>query len=230
MFYEGPPSANGRPGIHHVLSRAIKDLFCRYKTMKGYYVERMAGWDTHGLPVEIQVEKTLGITKEDIGKKISVEDYNKACRVEVMKFKDQWDELTEEMGYWVDLEHPYMTFTNKYIETVWHLLAKLYEKGLLYKGYSIQPYSPAAGTGLSSHELNIPGCYRDIKDSTVVAQFKLLNNEESAFLFEMAGDEIFFLAWTTTPWTLPSNTALAVGKKIDYIAVRTFNPYTHNWK
>ncbi len=227
VFYEGPPSANGRPGIHHVLSRAIKDLFCRYKTMKGYYVERMAGWDTHGLPVEIQVEKTLGITKEDIGKKISVEDYNKACRVEVMKFKDQWDELTEEMGYWVDLEHPYMTFTNKYIETVWHLLAKLYEKGLLYKGYSIQPYSPAAGTGLSSHELNIPGCYRDVKDSTVVAQFKLLRNKESAFLFEMAGDEIFFLAWTTTPWTLPSNTALAVGKKIDYIAVRTFNPYTH---
>ncbi|MEA3476607.1 MAG: isoleucine--tRNA ligase [Bacteroidota bacterium] len=227
VFYEGPPSANGRPGIHHVLSRAIKDLFCRYKTMKGYYVERMAGWDTHGLPVEIQVEKTLGITKEDIGKKISVENYNKACRVEVMKFKDQWDELTEEMGYWVDLEHPYMTFTNKYIETIWYLLAKLYEKGLLYKGYSIQPYSPAAGTGLSSHELNIPGCYRDVKDSTVVAQFKLLNNEESAFLFEMAGDEIFFLAWTTTPWTLPSNTALAVGKKIDYIAVRTFNPYTH---
>jgi len=227
VFYEGPPSANGRPGIHHVLARAIKDLFCRFKTMKGYYVERMAGWDTHGLPVEIQVEKTLGITKEDIGKKISVEDYNKACRVEVMKFKDQWDDLTKEMGYWVDLDHPYMTFTNKYIESVWYLLAKLYEKGLLYKGYSIQPYSPAAGTGLSSHELNLPGCYRDVKDSTVVAQFKVIKDEKSSFLFDKGEENIFFLAWTTTPWTLPSNTALAVGKKIDYIAVKTFNPYTH---
>jgi len=227
VFYEGPPSANGRPGIHHVLARAIKDLFCRFKTMKGFYVERMAGWDTHGLPVEIQVEKTLGITKEDIGNKISVEDYNKACRVEVMKFKDQWDDLTREMGYWVDLEHPYMTFTNKYIESVWYLLAKLYEKGLLYKGYTIQPYSPAAGTGLSSHELNLPGCYRDVKDSTVVAQFKVLNDEKSAFLHNLGKEDVFFLAWTTTPWTLPSNTALAVGKKIDYIAVRTFNPYTH---
>ncbi len=227
VFYEGPPSANGRPGIHHVLARAIKDLFCRFKTMKGYYVERMAGWDTHGLPVEIQVEKTLGITKEDIGKKISVEDYNKACRVEVMKFKDQWDDLTKKMGYWVDLDHPYMTFTNKYIESVWYLLAKLYEKGLLYKGYSIQPYSPAAGTGLSSHELNLPGCYRDVKDSTVVAQFKVVKDEKSSFLFDKGEENIFFLAWTTTPWTLPSNTALAVGKKIDYIAVKTFNSYTH---
>ena len=211
VFYEGPPSANGRPGIHHVLARAIKDLFCRYKTMKGFYVERIAGWDTHGLPVEIQVEKTLGITKEDIGKKITVEDFNNSCKVEVMKFKDQWDELTREMGYWVDLDNPYMTFTNKYIETVWYLLASLYEKGLLYKGFTIQPYSPAAGTGLSSHELNLPGCYRDVKDSTVVAQFKVVRDDKSSFLFDLTDAEVFFLAWTTTPWTLPSNTALAVG-------------------
>ena len=227
VFYEGPPSANGRPGIHHVLARAIKDLFCRFKTMKGYYVERIAGWDTHGLPVEIQVEKTLGITKEDIGKKISVEDFNNSCRVEVMKFKDQWDELTREMGYWVDLDNPYMTFTNKYIESVWYLLAKLFEKDLLYKGFTIQPYSPAAGTGLSSHELNLPGCYKDVKDSTVVAQFKVIKDDKSSFLFKEGDRDVFFLAWTTTPWTLPSNTALAVGKKIDYIAVRTFNPYTY---
>ena len=227
IFYEGPPSANGKPGIHHVLARAIKDIFCRYKTMKGYYVERVAGWDTHGLPVEIQVEKTLGITKEDIGKKISVEDYNRACRKEVMKYKDLWDDLTRKMGYWVDLDHPYMTFTNKYIETVWHLLSKLYENGLLYKDYSIQPYSPAAGTGLSSHELNLPGCYKDIKDPTVVAQFKVIENEKSEFLFENAHGDVFFLAWTTTPWTLLSNTALAVGANIDYIKVKTYNTYTN---
>jgi len=227
VFYEGPPSANGKPGIHHVMARAIKDLFCRYKTMKGHYVERMAGWDTHGLPVEIQVEKILGITKEDIGTKISVEDYNKACRREVMQFKDLWDSLTEEMGYWVDLDHPYITFHNKYIETVWYLLSRLYEKGLLYKGYTIQPYSPAAGTGLSSHELNLPGCYRDVKDSTVVAQFRVVRNAESEFLFQDAHGDVFFLAWTTTPWTLPSNTALAVGKKIEYVCVKTYNPYTN---
>lgn len=227
VFYEGPPSANGKPGIHHVMARAIKDLFCRYKTMKGYFVERKAGWDTHGLPVEIQVEKMLGITKDDIGKKISVEDYNNACRKEVMKFKDLWDELTIDMGYWVDLDHPYITFENKYIETVWYLLHKLFEEGLLYKGYSIQPYSPAAGTGLSSHELNLPGCYKNIKDSTVVAQFKIIHNIKSEFLFDNPAEEVFFLAWTTTPWTLPSNTALAVGKKIDYIKIKTFNPYTH---
>lgn len=227
VFYEGPPSANGKPGIHHVMARAIKDIFCRYKTMKGFHVERKAGWDTHGLPVEIQVEKTLGITKEDIGKKISVEEYNKACRKEVMKFKDLWDDLTIEMGYWVNLDDPYITFDNKYIETVWHLLSKLFEKGLLYKGYTIQPYSPAAGTGLSSHELNLPGCYRDVKDSTVVAQFKVVENKESEFLFQDAHGDVFFIAWTTTPWTLPSNTALAVGKKINYVKVKSFNPYTH---
>ena len=226
VFYEGPPSANGTPGIHHVMARSIKDIFCRYKTMKGYLVERKAGWDTHGLPVEIGVEKALGITKEDIGKKISVEDYNKACRKEVMKYKDLWDELTVKMGYWVDLDDPYITFDNKYIETVWWLLKKLYDKGLIYKGHTIQPYSPAAGTGLSSHELNLPGCYKDVKDNTVVAQFKVIKNEKSKFLFDN-DEELFFLAWTTTPWTLPSNTALAVGAKIDYIKVKTFNPYTH---
>ncbi len=226
VFYEGPPSANGTPGIHHVMARSIKDIFCRYKTMKGYLVERKAGWDTHGLPVEIGVEKALGITKEDIGKKISVEDYNKACRKEVMKYKDLWDELTVKMGYWVDLDDPYITFDNKYIETVWWLLKKLYDKGLIYKGHTIQPYSPAAGTGLSSHELNLPGCYKDVKDNTVVAQFKVIKNEKSEFLFDN-DEELFFLAWTTTPWTLPSNTALAVGAKIDYIKVKTFNPYTH---
>jgi len=226
IFYEGPPSANGTPGIHHVMARAIKDIFCRYKTMKGFLVERKAGWDTHGLPVEISVEKSLGITKEDIGTKISVEDYNKACRKEVMKYKDLWDELTVKMGYWVDLDDPYITFDNKYIETVWWLLKKLFDTGLIYKGHTIQPYSPAAGTGLSSHELNLPGCYKDVKDNTVVAQFKVIRNEKSEFLFEDVHGDLFFLAWTTTPWTLPSNTALAVGAKIDYIKVKTYNPYT----
>lgn len=226
IFYEGPPSANGKPGIHHVMARAIKDIFCRYKTQKGFLVERKAGWDTHGLPVEISVEKTLGITKEDIGSKISVEDYNRACRTEVMKYKDQWDELTVEMGYWVDLDNPYITFDNKYIETVWWLLKKLYDKKLLYKGYSIQPYSPAAGTGLSSHELNLPGCYRDVKDTTVVAQFKVVKDEKSVFLFRNTHGDMYFLAWTTTAWTLPSNTALAVGKKIKYQLVQTYNTYT----
>ena len=226
-FYEGPPSANGKPGIHHVLSRTIKDIFCRYKTLKGFLVERKAGWDTHGLPVEISVEKTLGITKEDIGKTISVEEYNLACRQEVMKYKDIWDQLTIDMGYWVDLNDPYITFDNKYIETVWHLLSKLYEKGLLYKGYTIQPYSPAAGTGLSSHELNLPGCYKDVKDNTVVAQFKVVRNEQSEKLFQAAFSDVYFLAWTTTPWTLPSNTALALGANITYFLVDTFNPYTH---
>ncbi|MDD3636297.1 MAG: isoleucine--tRNA ligase [Bacteroidales bacterium] len=226
VFYEGPPSANGIPGIHHVMARAIKDIFCRYQTLKGKFVDRKAGWDTHGLPVEIGVEKSLGITKEDIGNKISVEDYNKACRTEVMKYKDQWDELTKAMGYWVDLDHPYITFDNKYIETVWYLLSKLYEKGLLYKGYTIQPYSPAAGTGLSTHELNQPGCYRDVKDTSATAQFKVVRNEKTNFLKADADIPIYFLAWTTTPWTLPSNTALAVGPKIDYQLIKTFNPYT----
>ncbi|MCF8368404.1 MAG: isoleucine--tRNA ligase [Bacteroidales bacterium] len=227
IFYEGPPSANGKPGIHHVMARAIKDIFCRYKTMKGFLVERKAGWDTHGLPVEISVEKSLGITKEDIGKKISIEDYNKACRKEVMKYKDIWDDLTVKMGYWVDLDDPYITFDNKYIETVWWLLKQLYEKGLLYKGHTIQPYSPAAGTGLSSHELNMPGCYKNVKDNTVVAQFKVVQDKRSEFLFDNIHGNLFFLAWTTTPWTLPSNTALAVGAKITYLKVQTFNPYTY---
>jgi len=227
IFYEGPPSANGVPGIHHVMARAIKDIFCRYKTMKGYLVNRKAGWDTHGLPIEIAVEKTLGITKEDIGKKISVDDYNKACRKEVMKYKDMWDDLTRQIGYWVDLEHPYITFDNKYMETIWFLLSKLYDKGLLYKGYTIQPFSPAAGTGLSTHELNQPGCYRNVKDNTVVAQFKVVRDAKSEKLFTNLHGELFFLAWTTTPWTLPSNTALAVGKNIEYVKVRTFNPYTY---
>ncbi len=226
VFYEGPPSANGTPGIHHVMARTIKDLFCRYQTLKGKYVQRKAGWDTHGLPVEISVEKTLGITKEDIGKKISVEEYNNACRKEVLKYKDMWDDLTEKIGYWVDLDHPYITFDNKYIETVWYLLKKLYDKGLLYKGYSIQPYSPAAGTGLSTHELNQPGCYRDVSDTTAVAQFKIIRNKKSEFLFENTDTDVYFIAWTTTPWTLPSNTALAVGPKINYLKVKTFNPYT----
>ena len=226
VFYEGPPSANGIPGIHHVMARAIKDIFCRYQTLKGKFVDRKAGWDTHGLPVEIGVEKSLGITKEDIGNKISVEDYNKACRTEVMKYKDQWDELTKAMGYWVDLDHPYITFDNKYIETVWYLLSKLYEKGLLYKGYTIQPYSPAAGTGLSTHELNQPGCYRDVKDTSATVQFKVVRSEKTNFLKADADIPIYFLAWTTTPWTLPSNTALAVGPKIDYQLIKSFNPYT----
>jgi isoleucyl-tRNA synthetase len=227
VFYEGPPSANGTPGIHHVMARAIKDIFCRYKTMKGYLVERKAGWDTHGLPVEIGVEKSLGITKEDIGKKISVEEFNQACREEVLKYKDLWDDLTVKMGYWVDLDNPYITYDNKYIETVWWLLKQLYDRGFLYKGHTIQPYSPAAGTGLSSHELNLPGCYRDVKDNTVVAQFKVVRNEKSEFLFKDNFGELFFLAWTTTPWTLPSNTALAVGANVNYIKVKTYNPYTH---
>ncbi len=226
VFYEGPPSANGTPGIHHVMARTIKDLFCRYQTQKGKYVERKAGWDTHGLPVEISVEKTLGITKEDIGKKISVEEYNKACRKEVLKYKDLWDDLTRKMGYWVDQEHPYITFDNKYIETVWYLLKQLFEKDLLYKGYTIQPYSPAAGTGLSTHELNQPGCYRDVSDTTAIAQFKVVKNQLSEFLFEKTDSDVYFLAWTTTPWTLPSNTALAVGNNIEYVLVKTFNPYT----
>ena len=226
VFYEGPPSANGVPGIHHVMARTIKDLFCRFQTLKGKYVERKAGWDTHGLPVEISVEKTLGINKEDIGKKISVEDYNKACRVEVLKYKDLWDDLTEKVGYWVDLEHPYITFENKYIESVWYLLKQLYEKGFLYKGYSIQPYSPAAGTGLSTHELNQPGCYRDVTDTTAVAMFKVVKTGAPEKLYKGVTGELYILAWTTTPWTLASNTALAVGDNIDYTKVKTFNPYT----
>ena len=226
VFYEGPPSANGMPGIHHVMARAIKDIFCRYKTMKGFRVHRKAGWDTHGLPVELAVEKMLNITKEDIGKKISVEDYNNACRTEVMKYTREWEELTRIMGYWVNMDDPYVTYDNRYIETVWWLLKQIYTKGLLYKGYTIQPYSPAAGTGLSSHELNQPGCYRDVKDTTAVAQFKAVRNEKSEFLFEGVDTDLYFLAWTTTPWTLPSNTALCVGPGIKYVKVKTFNPYT----
>ena len=226
VFYEGPPSANGLPGIHHVMARAIKDIFCRYRTQKGFWVQRKAGWDTHGLPVEIGVEKMLGITKEDIGKTISISDYNKECRKDVMKYKDTWDELTRIMGYWVDLSDPYITFDNKYIESVWYLLSKLHEKGLLYKGYSIQPYSPAAGTGLSTHELNQPGCYRMVKDNSVTAQFTIVRDDNSEFLFDQTEEEVHFLAWTTTPWTLPSNTGLAVGKNIDYVKIKTFNPYT----
>jgi len=226
IFYEGPPSANGIPGIHHVMARTIKDIFCRYKTMKGFYVSRKAGWDTHGLPIEIGVEKKLGITKEDIGRKISIEDYNKECRNEVMKYKDLWDELTVQMGYWLNLDDPYITYENKYIESVWYLLSKLYEKGLLYKGYTIQPYSPAAGTGLSTHELNQPGAYKTVKDNTVVAQFKVIQDEKSEFLFRDLFGDVYFLAWTTTPWTLPSNTGLAVGKDITYLLIRTYNPYT----
>ena len=222
VFYEGPPSANGMPGIHHVMARAIKDIFCRYKTMKGYQVKRKAGWDTHGLPVELGVEKALGITKEDIGKTISVAEYNAACRKDVMKYTKEWTDLTHKMGYWVDLEDPYITYDNRYIETLWWLLKQLYGKGLLYKGYTIQPYSPAAGTGLSSHELNQPGCYRDVKDTTVIGQFKMKNPKP-----EMAEwGTPYFIAWTTTPWTLPSNTALCVGPKIDYVAVQTYNAYS----
>ncbi|MBP7509494.1 MAG: isoleucine--tRNA ligase [Prolixibacteraceae bacterium] len=226
VFYEGPPSANGMPGIHHVMARAIKDIFCRYKTMQGFLVKRKAGWDTHGLPVELGVEKMLGITKEDIGKTISVADYNNACRKEVMKYTREWEELTRQMGYWVNMDDPYITYDSRYIETLWWLLKQLYNKGLLYKGYTIQPYSPAAGTGLSSHELNQPGCYRDVKDTTATAQFKVVRDEKSEFLFEGVETDLFFLAWTTTPWTLPSNTALAVGPKITYVKVRSYNPYT----
>jgi isoleucyl-tRNA synthetase len=226
-FFEGPPSANGTPGIHHVMARAVKDIFCRYKTQKGFQVKRKGGWDTHGLPVELQVEKELGITKEDIGKKISVADYNKKCKEAVMKFKSEWDELTRQIGYWVDLENPYMTFDVHYMESVWHLLKKLFEKDLLYKGYTVQPFSPAAGTGLSSHELNQPGTYQDIKDTSVVAQFKVKPTQQSAFLFDQEEEDVRILAWTTTPWTLPSNCALAVGDKIHYVKISTFNPYTY---
>ncbi|MDE5969205.1 MAG: class I tRNA ligase family protein, partial [Muribaculaceae bacterium] len=222
VFFEGPPSANGMPGIHHVMARTIKDIFCRYKTMQGFQVKRKAGWDTHGLPVELGVEKSLGITKEDIGTKISVDDYNEACRREVMKYTREWETLTNSMGYWVDMNDPYITYDNRYIESVWWLLGQIYNKGLLYKGYTIQPYSPAAGTGLSSHELNQPGCYRDVKDTTCIAQFLATDPIES-----MKGwGEPYFLAWTTTPWTLPSNTALAVGPQIEYDIVRTYNPYS----
>lgn len=227
-FFEGPPSANGTPGIHHVMARAIKDIFCRYQTLKGKQVKRKGGWDTHGLPVELQVEKELGITKEDIGKTISVEEYNKKCRETVMKFTDQWNNLTERMGYWVDLENPYVTYQANYIESVWNLLKRLYDQGLLYKGYTIQPYSPAAGTGLSSHELNQPGCYRDVKDTSLTAQFKAIKNAKSEFLFKASEDApVYLLAWTTTPWTLPSNTALTAGKNISYVLVKTFNSYTY---
>ncbi|QZT36001.1 isoleucine--tRNA ligase [Halosquirtibacter xylanolyticus] len=224
VFYEGPPSANGQPGIHHVISRSLKDLICRYKTMKGFQVKRKAGWDTHGLPVELGVEKTLGITKEDIGKKITVEEYNAACRREVMKYTDLWEDLTHKMGYWVNMDDPYITYDNRYIETLWNLLKELFNKDMLYKGYTIQPYSPAAGTGLSSHELNQPGTYRDVKDTTCVGQFKVVRNDKSEKFF--GNEDLFFLAWTTTPWTLPSNTALAVGPNIQYVQVRTYNPYT----
>jgi isoleucyl-tRNA synthetase len=231
VFYEGPPSANGMPGIHHVLARSIKDIFCRFKTLQGYQVKRKGGWDTHGLPVELQVEKLLGITKKDIGTKVSIAEYNRYCRAEVMKYKNAWDDITKKMGYWVDLEHPYITFENEYIETVWWILQQLHEKGYLYKGLKIQPYSPAAGTGLSSHELNLPGCYRDVKDTSAVAQFKITSESvRSNPAFKNVSDEadyMYFLAWTTTPWTLPSNTALAVGKNIDYVLLKTVNPYTH---
>ena len=224
VFFEGPPSANGMPGIHHVMARTIKDIFCRYKTLCGYQVQRKAGWDTHGLPVELGVEKELGITKEDIGKKISVEDYNRYCRQVVMRYTDKWNELTRRIGYWVDMEHPYITYKSKYMETVWWLLAQIYAKGLLYKGYTIQPYSPKAGTGLSSHELNQPGCYRDVSDPTVTAQFRAVKDTLPQ-AWRKEGD-VYFLAWTTTPWTLPSNTALAVNDAVDYVLVRTFNQYT----
>ena len=256
VFYEGPPSANGLPGIHHVIGRTMKDLVCRYKTMKGFQVERKGGWDTHGLPVELGVEKELGITKEDIGKNISVEEYNaRQCREAVLRYKKEWDDITTRMGYWVDLEHPYITFTNEYIETLWWLLKELYKKGLLYESVSIQPYSPAAGTGLSSHELNQPGCYRDVKDTSCVAMFKLqapideinfvnkknlekifdLSIKESKqgilkltkYYIDLTDVEIFFLAWTTTPWTLPSNLALTLGSDINYVLIKTYNPYTH---
>ena len=241
VFYEGPPSANGLPGIHHVISRTLKDLVCRYKTMKGFQVKRKGGWDTHGLPIELGVEKELGITKEDIGKKISVEEYNRKCREAVLRYKDKWDDITRKMGYWVDLNDPYITFKNEYIETLWWILSELYKKGLLYESVSIQPYSPAAGTGLSSHELNQPGTYKDVKDTSAVAMFKAVRNTKSEFLFTASskaipsayiekgqGDEVFFLAWTTTPWTLPSNLGLTVGANIDYVLVQTVNPYLHN--
>lgn len=226
-FYEGPPSANGMPGIHHVIGRTIKDIFCRFKTLQGYKVNRKAGWDTHGLPVELSVEKELGITKEDIGTSISIEEYNQKCRANVMKYKNVWEDLTDKMGYWVDMNDPYVTYDNKYIESVWWLLSEMSKKDMLYKGHTIQPYSPKAGTGLSSHELNQPGCYKNVKDQSAVAQFKIIENKDTKTLFQNNHADIFFLAWTTTPWTLPSNTALAVGKNIDYLLVNTFNPYTH---
>lgn len=228
VFYEGPPSANGKPGIHHVMARTVKDLFCRFQTMQGYRVARKGGWDTHGLPIELSVEKELGITKEDIGTKITVDEYNQKCRETVMRYKDLWDDITRKMGYWVDLDDPYVTFENEYIESVWNMIQRLYNKDYLYKGYTIQPYSPAAGTGLSSHELNQPGCYRSVKDTSVTAQFKLTDSPQTQALAEKVdGRPVYALAWTTTPWTLPSNTALAVGKKIEYVLVDTFNPYTH---
>ena len=226
VFYEGPPSANGKPGIHHVMARTIKDLYCRYHTMKGKRVERKGGWDTHGLPIELAVEKELGITKDDIGTKISVDEYNAKCRETVMQYKDIWDDITRRMGYWVDLNNPYITYKNEYIESVWWLLKQLYSKDLMYKGLTIQPYSPAAGTGLSSHELNMPGCYKNVKDTTIAAQFKVKRDDKSAFLFESDEEQVYILAWTTTPWTLPSNTALTVGKKIDYVKIKTVNQYT----
>nr|WP_246186057.1 isoleucine--tRNA ligase [Phnomibacter ginsenosidimutans] len=228
VFYEGPPSANGMPGIHHVISRTIKDLVCRYKTMQGYQVHRKGGWDTHGLPVELGVEKELGITKEDIGKKITVAEYNQKCREAVLRFKDKWDDITRKMGYWVDLNDPYITFKNDYIESLWWLLKKMYDRGLLYQSVSIQPYSPAAGTGLSSHELNQPGTYKDVKDTSATVMFRAVQNDKSRFLHDAVhGAEVFFMAWTTTPWTLPSNLGLTVGPNIDYVLVKTFNPYTH---
>ncbi|HRT52491.1 MAG TPA: isoleucine--tRNA ligase, partial [Flavobacteriales bacterium] len=234
VFYEGPPSANGLPGIHHVMARTIKDIFCRYQTQKGHRVDRKAGWDTHGLPIELGVEKELGITKEDIGKKISIEEYNAACKKAVMRYTDVWNDLTKRIGFWLDLEHPYVTYHTKYIESVWYLLKKLYDDDLLYKGYTIQPYSPAAGTGLSSHELNQPGTYKPVKDTSAVALFKVIRDQNSEWLFSPSprekgpGDEgVFIMAWTTTPWTLPSNTALTVGPKLEYVRVKTFNPYTH---
>jgi isoleucyl-tRNA synthetase len=227
VFYEGPPSANGKPGIHHVMSRTIKDLFCRYHTMKGERVERKGGWDTHGLPVEIKVESELGITKEDIGVRISVEEYNEECRKAVMRYKEMWDDLTRKMGYWADLDKPYITYENEYIESVWNLLKILHDRDMLYKGYTIQPYSPAAGTGLSSHELNMPGAYKELKDVSITAQFKVIRNDKSSVLYRGHDNDVFFLAWTTTPWTLPSNCAVAVGPKIRYAVVSTFNPYTH---
>ncbi len=247
VFFEGPPSANGLPGIHHVMARAIKDIFCRYKTQKGFKVDRKAGWDTHGLPIELGVEKELGITKEDIGVKISVEEYNAACRKAVMRYTDVWNKVTESYGYWVDMDDPYITYDPKYMESVWWLLKQIYNKDLLYKGYTIQPYSPKAGTGLSSHELNQPGTYQDVTDTTVVAQFKVIDPLNTLNIFSPSGGDadrqrgttsggdasnkltagdVFFLAWTTTPWTLPSNTALTVGPKIDYVLVKTFNQYT----
>ena len=225
VFFEGPPSANGLPGIHHVLGRAVKDVFLRYKTMQGFQVKRKAGWDTHGLPIELGVEKELGITKEDIGKNISVEDYNNACKKAVMRYTDIWNELTNKMGYWVDMENPYITYKSKYIESVWWLLGQLHKKGMLYKGYTIQPYSPKAGTGLSSHEVNQPGAYQEVSDTSVVAQFKA-TADTIPTLIKTYADRLYFLAWTTTPWTLPSNTALTVGPNIDYLLVETFNQYT----